>query len=80
MGFANVLFWNRPALLSLGRADYPFKVNLGIAALKIIGVLIVVPAYGYIGIAALLTGLYLVGVTVCVYKVWSEVDRRLSGA
>jgi O-antigen/teichoic acid export membrane protein len=80
MGFANVLFWNRPALLSLGRADYPFKVNLGIAALKIIGVLIVVPAYGYIGNAALLTGLYLVGVTVCVYKVWSEVDRRLSGA
>jgi O-antigen/teichoic acid export membrane protein len=79
MGFANVLFWNRPALLSLGRPDYPFKVNLGIAALKIAGVLIVVPAYGYIGNAALLTGLYLVGVTVCVYKVWSEVERRLSG-
>jgi O-antigen/teichoic acid export membrane protein len=79
MGFANVLFWNRPALLALGRADFPFKVNLGIAAMKVVGILLVIPAYGYIGNAALLTGLYVVGVSVCVWKVWSEVERRLSG-
>jgi O-antigen/teichoic acid export membrane protein len=78
MVFANVLFWNRPALLTLGRADYPFKVNLGLAVVKVAGVLLVLPAYGYIGNAALLTGLYIVGVSVCVWKVWSEVERRRS--
>jgi O-antigen/teichoic acid export membrane protein len=78
MGFANVLFWNRPALLALGRPDFPLKVNVGIVVLKIIGVLLVVPVYGYIGNAALLTALYLVGVSVCVWKVRLEVERRLS--
>jgi O-antigen/teichoic acid export membrane protein len=77
-GFANILFWNRPALLALGRPDYPLKVNVGIVALKLVGVALVVPAYGYIGNAALLTGLYLVGVSVCVWKVRWEVERRLS--
>jgi O-antigen/teichoic acid export membrane protein len=80
MAFANVLFWNRPALLSLGRPDYPFRVNLVVAALKIVGVLIVVPAYGYIGNSALLTGLYVVGVSACVLKVRSEVAGRRSPA
>lgn len=78
MCYANLLFWNRPALLALGRADYPLKVNLGVAALKIIGVLLLIPAYGYIGNAALLSGLYFAGVSVCVWKVRSEVERRLS--
>jgi O-antigen/teichoic acid export membrane protein len=80
MVFANVLFWSRPALLALGRADYPFKVNVGIAVLKVVGVLLVVPTHGYIGNAALLTVLYFIGVGVCVWKVRSEVERRrLSG-
>lgn len=78
MGYANLLFWNRPALLALGRADYPLKVNVGVAVLKLIGVVLLIPAYGYIGNAALLSVLYVAGVSVCVWKVRSEVGRRLS--
>jgi O-antigen/teichoic acid export membrane protein len=76
MGFSSVLFWNRPALLALGLADYPLKVNAALAIAKVIGIFLIIRRYGYIGTAALLTGLYLVGVTLAVLKVRSEIRRR----
>ena len=76
MGFSSVLFWNRPALLALGLAEYPLKVNAVLAVIKIVGIFVVIRNYGYIGTAALLTGLYLVGVTLAVLKVRSEIRRR----
>jgi O-antigen/teichoic acid export membrane protein len=76
MGFANVLFWARPALLALGRADYPFKVSSGLAVLKLVGVFTLVPAYGYVGNAALLSAIYVLGVGLAALKVWSIVGRR----
>jgi O-antigen/teichoic acid export membrane protein len=79
MGFSSVLFWNRPALLALGLADYPLKVNAVLAIVKVVGIFVVIRKYGYIGTAALLTGLYLVGVTLAVLKVRSEIRRRASG-
>jgi O-antigen/teichoic acid export membrane protein len=79
MGFSSVLFWNRPALLALGLADYPLKVNAVLAIIKVVGIFVVIRAYGYIGTAALLTGLYLVGVTLAVLKVRSEIRRRAAG-
>ena len=76
MGFSSVLFWNRPALLALGLAAYPLKVNAVLAVVKVIGVFVIIRNYGYIGTAALLTGLYLVGVTLAVRKVRSEIRAR----
>jgi O-antigen/teichoic acid export membrane protein len=76
MGFSSVLFWNRPALLALGLADYPLKVNAALAIIKVVGIFIIIRNYGYIGTAALLTGLYLVGVSLAVLKVRSEIRRR----
>jgi len=78
LSFANLLFWSRPALLALDRPDYPMKVNVLIAVLKVIGVFALLPTFGYIGNAALLTGLYLLGVTISVWKVRSEVCRQES--
>jgi O-antigen/teichoic acid export membrane protein len=76
MGFSSVLFWNRPALLALGLAAYPLKVNAILALAKLVGVFLIIRNYGYIGTAALLTALYLVGVTLAVRKVRSEIRRR----
>lgn len=76
MGFSHLLFWNRPALLAMGRADYPLKVNVLIAGIKVVGIFVVIPSHGYIGTAALLSGLYLLGVTMSVVKVRSEIRRR----
>jgi O-antigen/teichoic acid export membrane protein len=75
--FANTFFWNRTALLAIGRPDFPTKVNLVLAVLKLLGIFLLVPAYGYLASAALLAGSYILGVTVSAFKMRAEV-RRLS--
>ena len=73
---ANTFYWNRIALLAIGRADFPAKVNLVLAVLKVIGIVMLVPLYGYLASAALLAGSYILGVSVSVLKFRSEVARR----
>lgn len=65
---ANTFYWNRISLLSLALPDYPAKVNLVAAGLKIAGVFALVPRLGYLGSAALLSGFYLFSVTFNVRK------------
>jgi O-antigen/teichoic acid export membrane protein len=76
LAFAHLFFWNRPALLALDRPDYPMKINVLIAVLKIVGVFAIVPIFGYLGNAALLSGLYLLGVSLTVCKIYREILRR----
>jgi O-antigen/teichoic acid export membrane protein len=65
---ANTFYWNRTALLALGRPDFPTKVNLLLALMKTAGILLLVPRFGHLASAALLAGSYLIGVTVSVFK------------
>jgi O-antigen/teichoic acid export membrane protein len=65
---ANTFYWNRTALLALGRPDYPTKVNLAAAGLKVIGILLIVPTFGYLGSAALLASFYFFSITLNVRK------------
>ncbi len=65
---ANTFYWNRIALLSIGHPDFPAKVNLALAIMKVVGMLLLVPRYGFLASAALLAGSYLIGVTVSVIK------------
>lgn len=55
---ANTFYWRRIALLALGRADYPAKLNLILAGSKVAATLLIVPKYGYLASAALLSGFY----------------------
>jgi O-antigen/teichoic acid export membrane protein len=73
---ANTFYWNRIALLSLGLAGYPARVNLAAAALKIAGVLTIVPKYGYLGSASLLSGYYLFSVLLNFHKTRAELNRH----
>lgn len=73
---ANTFYWNRIALLSLGRADYPMKVNVLIVVLKFIGVFALLPVFGYLGSALLLTFSYILGNSLTVYKIRSEIRQR----
>jgi len=73
---ANTFYWNRVALLALGLPDYPAKVNLVAAGLKIAGILLFVPIYGYLGSAALLAGFYFVSITLNVRKTLSVLRER----
>jgi O-antigen/teichoic acid export membrane protein len=73
---ANTFYWNRVALLAIGLPEFPAKVNLVLAMIKIVGVLLLVPVYGYLASAALLAGSYIIGVTVSVLKFRSEISRQ----
>jgi O-antigen/teichoic acid export membrane protein len=73
---ANTFYWNRVALLSIGRADIPTKVNLVLAILKIMGIFLLVPIYGYLASAALLAGSYILGVSYSVLRFRHEIARR----
>jgi O-antigen/teichoic acid export membrane protein len=76
---ANTFYWNRISLLSLGFAEYPAKVNGIAAVLKFIGIVTLVPIFGYLGSAALLSGYYLFSVTLNVRKTLSELSSKASG-
>ena len=59
-GVSNLFFWNRPLLLAFNLPTYPFWITLISGAAKISLAFLVIPKYGYIGAAALLTGYFLI--------------------
>lgn len=67
--FANAFYWRRNALLALGRPDFPTRVNVILAILKVVGILIFVPAYGYLASAALLSGFYILNSLISAFMV-----------
>ena len=73
---ANSFYWNRTALLSLGRPDYPTKVNAGAAIAKLALTLWLVPVFGYLASAALISGYYLVSIGLNVAKTYEEIDLQ----
>ncbi|OGO40938.1 MAG: hypothetical protein A2W36_00760 [Chloroflexi bacterium RBG_16_58_14] len=73
---ANTFYWNRVALLAIGLPEFPTKVNLVLALLKIVGIILLVPIYGYLASAALLAGSYIIGVSVSVLKFRGELARQ----
>ena len=66
---ANFFYWRRVALLALGRADYPAKVNLVLASFKLAGTFTLVPKFGYLASAALLSAFYWLSSLLTVWKV-----------
>jgi O-antigen/teichoic acid export membrane protein len=70
LGFlaANTFYWNRVTLLAFGLPEYLTKVNFVAAIFKIIGYIILVPIFGYLGCAALLAAYYIFSSTVNVLK------------
>ena len=75
---ANTFYWNRTSLLALGLPSYPTKVNLLAAVLKVIGILTLVPVFGYLGSAALLAGFYFLSITLNVRKTMDVLNRQES--
>lgn len=73
---ANTFYWNRTALLALNRPDYPTKVNLSAALVKIVLALLLIPRYGYIASAGLLAGYYAFSIGLNVRKVYRELDAK----
>ena len=73
---ANTFYWNRIALLTLGRPDFPTKVNLVLAVAKIIGILLLVPKFGYLASAALFAGYYILSTSLAAWKTYQILAER----
>ena len=70
--FVNIFYWNRVALISLGRAVYPTLVNFAGMLLKVGAIFLLVPSTGWV-FAALLVGYYLFTVGGAVGRVLLDV-------
>lgn len=73
---ANTFYWNRTALLSLNQPDYPTKVNLFAAILKMILTPLLVPQVGYVASAALLSGYYFLSIGLNARKTYQILGRN----
>ncbi len=73
---ANSFYWNRTALLSLGRPDYPTKVNAAAALIKIALTFLLVPIFGYLASAALISGYYILSIGLNVRKTYAEIGLQ----
>lgn len=68
---ANTIYWRRIALLALGHPGFPARLNFVLAVLKVIGIIIFVPRYGFLASAALLSAFYWAGSVISVIKIRS---------
>ncbi|MFM8320796.1 MAG: lipopolysaccharide biosynthesis protein [Chloroflexota bacterium] len=73
---ANTFYWRRTALLALGQAGYPARVNLALAALKLLAIVALVPRFGYLASAALLSAFYWAGTFATVWKTYAVMRAR----
>lgn len=71
--FVSIFYWNRTTLLPLGIPEYPTKVTLVAAILKIGLTLLLIPTYGAIGMAVLLSAYFLLTAAVLVWKTYREI-------
>ena len=76
---ANTYYWHRTALLSIGRADFPAKINFVLAIFKILGMFLLVSRYGYLASAGLLAASYILGVSISVVVFHLNLSRCEGG-
>jgi O-antigen/teichoic acid export membrane protein len=67
-GVANILFWNRSLLLVLQRPVFPFQVMLWTGLAKVLLAFLLVPRFGYIAEAGLLSAYLAISVAIIVWQ------------
>jgi len=78
LGFANVLFWNRPLLLSLGLPLVPYRVSLYLGIAKVALAFLLVPAFGLNMEAFLLSAFFVISISIIVTRGFKELRKRES--
>jgi O-antigen/teichoic acid export membrane protein len=76
LAFNYTLFWNRPLLLSLGLTEYPIIVTLIAGLVKVALAFPIVPRFGYVAEAALLSFYYFASVGVMAWRGMKEIKRQ----
>lgn len=78
LGFANIFFWNRPLLLSLGLPMVPYKISLWCGILKIALAILLVPKLGLNFEAFLLSAFFVVSISLIVFRGFQEIKKQES--
>ena len=78
LGFANIFFWNRPLLLSLGLPMVPYKISLWSGIVKMALAFLFVPSLGLNFEAALLSCFFIFSVTLIITRGFKEIRKRES--
>lgn len=73
-GFANILGWNRPLLLALGKPGFPVLTAAIVGILELILLLWLVPGQGYLAMAAILSGYLIATIGINVWKGLTELN------
>jgi O-antigen/teichoic acid export membrane protein len=77
--FNYILFWNRPLLLSLGLPAFPLQATVAAGLAKLALAFPLVPRFGYVAEAALLSMYYVVSVGTIVWRGMSEIKSKVKG-
>ena len=74
--FNYTLFWNRPLLLSLGLPEFPLKATVVAGFTKLVLAFPIVPRFGYVAEAALLSFYYIASVGAIVWRGLIEIKNK----
>jgi O-antigen/teichoic acid export membrane protein len=75
-GFASIFQWNRSLFLSLGKAGYPVLISLLAGVVELTLIFSLVPRYGYLMMAVILSGYFIVSVGFITLRGLWEIRRR----
>lgn len=75
-GFASVFQWNRSLFLSLGKPGYPVLISTLIGIVELALIFTLAPRYGYLMMAGILSGYFIISIGIITLQGLSEVRRR----
>jgi O-antigen/teichoic acid export membrane protein len=75
-GFANIFGWNRPLLLALGKPTFPLIVATLVGILELALIFWLVPLYGYLAAAAILSAYLITTVSILVWRGIFEMRKQ----
>jgi len=78
-GFASIFQWNRPLFLSLGKAGYPVLISTLLGVMELTLIFTLVPRYGYLMMAAILSGYFIISVGFISLRGLWEIRHRMGG-
>ena len=76
LGFANIFFWNRPLLLSLGLPMVPYRYSLYCGIAKVLLAILLVPSLGLNFEAFLLSAFFVISISLIIIRGFNEVKKR----
>jgi O-antigen/teichoic acid export membrane protein len=79
-GFAGIFTWNRPLLLALGKPGYPLVIAAVVGVVEIALAIVLVPRFGYLAQAALLSAYFVVAIGLITARGLKEIRRQESVA